>query len=238
MCQWVKSMVNHKEDGRHTLMGAFSQALVNFGEKFSSDSTYGLMKYGMAHKDISDAQETLIASMSNTVLNSLERSLVQFKDYQAARKKLENRRLSYESVSNRFPKAKKEDSRIEEELRAAKAKYEEACENIYNRIYMIQQAEATQLIVIACFEGARKERLEGKIKTLEVTFNELVNKQERLQATLKNPDASSTVKQHISLLHQYNEIRDVALGLIGKIADQERCRVIDVMERFGINKDD
>ncbi|KAG4302720.1 hypothetical protein PCANB_001068 [Pneumocystis canis] len=147
ICQWVKSMVNHKDDGKHTLMDAFSQTLLNFGKKFSSESIYGqgLLKYGIAHKEISEAQEKLITGMSDTVLNSMERSLVQFKDYQAARKKLENRRLSYESVSNRFPKAKKEDSRIEEELRAAKAKYEEACENIYNRIHAIQQAEATQL---------------------------------------------------------------------------------------------
>ncbi|KTW25931.1 hypothetical protein T552_03205 [Pneumocystis carinii B80] len=94
---------------------------------------------------MSKEQERLIDGISNSVLESMERSLVQFKDFHAARKKLESRRLSYDSVSNRFIKAKKEDSRIEEELRATKAKYEEACESIYSRIYSIQQAEATQL---------------------------------------------------------------------------------------------
>ncbi|KAG4302717.1 hypothetical protein PCANB_001072 [Pneumocystis canis] len=76
-------------------------------------------------------------------------------------------------------------------------------------------------------DASEIEILETKIKTLETTLNELTNKQEILQATLKNPDAASTVKQHIALLHTYNEIRDVALGLIGKIADQERCRVVE-----------
>lgn len=30
-----------------------------------------------------------------------------------------------------------------------------------------------------------------------------------------NPDAQATVKRHIRLLHEYNEMRDVGLGLIG-----------------------
>ncbi|EMR09986.1 hypothetical protein PNEG_01744 [Pneumocystis murina B123] len=80
--------------------------------------------------------------------------------------------------------------------------------------------------------------LENKVLSLEARLNELTEKQKTLQATLKNPDATSTVKQHIVLLHTYNEIRDVALGLMGKIADQERCRVVEVMDRFGITKDD
>ncbi|KAG4305771.1 hypothetical protein PORY_000681 [Pneumocystis oryctolagi] len=147
LCLWMKSMVSHQEDGRHTLMDIFSRALLGFGEKLSPGSAYGqgLLEYGEAHKEMSKAQEHFVKSVSSTVLDSIERSLVQFKDYQAARRKLENRRLSYDSVSNRFPKAKKEDSKIEEELRVAKAKYEEACENIYTRIYNIQQSEATHL---------------------------------------------------------------------------------------------
>ncbi|EMR09990.1 hypothetical protein PNEG_01748 [Pneumocystis murina B123] len=145
--QWAKSMLNRREDKKHTLIDLFSQALLSFGEKFSPESVYGqgLLKYGIAHKEISKEQERLINGISNNILESMERSLVQFKDYQTARKKLESRRLSYDSVSNRFIKAKKEDPRIEEELRAAKAKYEEACESIYGRIYSIQQAETTQL---------------------------------------------------------------------------------------------
>ncbi|KAG5517947.1 hypothetical protein PMAC_000402 [Pneumocystis sp. 'macacae'] len=144
---WIKSMVSRREDGKHTLVGIFSEALLDFGKGFPSDSVYGqgLLKYGTAHKEISKMHEKFISDVYDTVLGSMERSLVQFKDYQVARKKLESRRLSYDSVSNRFLKAKKEDPRIEEELRVAKAKYEEACENIYARIYAIQQLEATQL---------------------------------------------------------------------------------------------
>ncbi|KAG4305753.1 hypothetical protein PORY_000663 [Pneumocystis oryctolagi] len=95
-------------------------------------------------------------------------------------------------------------------------------------------------------QASKSPSLETKIASLEKSLNELTAKQEALRVTLKlfkkrlfrNPDAASTVKKHITLLHTYNEIRDVALGLIGKIADQERCRVVEIMNRFGITKDD
>ncbi|KTW25935.1 hypothetical protein T552_03209 [Pneumocystis carinii B80] len=87
-------------------------------------------------------------------------------------------------------------------------------------------------------DSLNKKTLENKVLSLETKLNELTEKQKTLQATLKNPDATSTVKQHIMLLHKYNEIRDVALGLMGKIAEQEHCRLVDVMDRFGITKDD
>jgi hypothetical protein len=47
------------------------------------------------------------------------------KEYQAARKKLETRRLAYDTSLAKMQKAKKEDFRFEEELRSQKAKYED-----------------------------------------------------------------------------------------------------------------
>lgn len=54
--------------------------------------------------------------------------------WQAARKKLENRRLAYDASLAKMQKAKKEDFRVEEELRAQKAKYEESSEDVYRRM--------------------------------------------------------------------------------------------------------
>lgn len=53
---------------------------------------------------------------------------------QAARKKLESRRLAYDTALAKMQKAKKEDFRTEEELRTQKAKYEEANEEVYRRM--------------------------------------------------------------------------------------------------------
>lgn len=46
------------------------------------------------------------------------------------------------------------------------------------------------------------------------------------------------IKEHISLLHKYNEIKDVGQGLMGLIADKRDCRVVKVMEEFGIGEGD
>lgn len=53
---------------------------------------------------------------------------------QAARKKLESRRLAYDASLAKMQKAKKEDFRVEEELRSQKAKYEETSEDVYRRM--------------------------------------------------------------------------------------------------------
>jgi chromosome segregation ATPase len=63
------------------------------------------------------------------------------KDYQTARRKLESRRLTYDSVLSKVQKMKKEDVKTEEELRSAKAKYEETSEDVHNRMTTIQDAE-------------------------------------------------------------------------------------------------
>lgn len=35
----------------------------------------------------------------------------------------------------------------------------------------------------------------------------------------RDPSAEKTVKKHIKLLHDYNELRDVGLGLIGTFTE-------------------
>lgn len=73
------------------------------------------------------------------------------KDYQAARKKLESRRLAYDSVLSKVQKMRKEDVRTEEELRMARAKYEETSEDVHNRMISIQEAEVPPLCPVLAF---------------------------------------------------------------------------------------
>jgi DNA repair protein Swi5/Sae3 len=47
-----------------------------------------------------------------------------------------------------------------------------------------------------------------------------------------------TVKRHIELLHLYNEIRDIALNFVGKIAEKDQCRAIDVLKEHGMDEKD
>lgn len=46
------------------------------------------------------------------------------------------------------------------------------------------------------------------------------------------------IKSHIALLHKYNEIKDIGQGLMGLIADKRDCRVVSVMEEFGVGEGD
>ncbi|KAL2074909.1 hypothetical protein VTL71DRAFT_8689 [Oculimacula yallundae] len=69
---------------------------------------------------------------------------------------------------------------------------------------------------------------------------EIQKKRERLKEVtkeLKYP-AAETVKQHIKLLHDYNDIRDVGQGLVGMIADNRGVRIGELYEEFGVGLKD
>jgi len=50
--------------------------------------------------------------------------------------------------------------------------------------------------------------------------------------------ANAVIKEHIGLLHRYNEIKDIGQGLMGLLADQRGVRVSEVMEDFGVGGKD
>ena len=54
----------------------------------------------------------------------------------------------------------------------------------------------------------------------------------------RNKDPQATVKAHIKLLHDYNEIRDVGQGLMGIIAETKGVRVRDIYQDFGVGEGD
>ena len=54
----------------------------------------------------------------------------------------------------------------------------------------------------------------------------------------RNKDAQATVKAHIKLLHDYNEIRDIGQCLMGIIADNKGVRVRDVYRDFDVAEGD
>ena len=54
----------------------------------------------------------------------------------------------------------------------------------------------------------------------------------------RSPSPETTVKQHIALLHTYNEIRDVGQGLLGMVAENRGVRIRDVYGEFGVAEGD
>lgn len=154
-------------------------------ELFDSTDSLGM---GRTNERIGRIQETYVANATSSWLESLERSLAQMKDYQVcrympalkhdlsgrqtARKKLENRRLAYDTSLAKMQKAKREDFQAEEELRIQKAKYEETSEDVHrrmqdvsipslsselpksNRNHQIKEAEADSITDLGAFLDA------------------------------------------------------------------------------------
>ncbi|MCJ1353540.1 MAG: hypothetical protein MMC33_003526 [Icmadophila ericetorum] len=83
-----------------------------------------------------------------------------------------------------------------------------------------------------------KAILHSKISTLTKQIAETQAQISKIVPQLKNPNPAKTVKQHIHLLHAYNDIRDVGMGLLGIVAENRGVRIRDVYEDFGVSGDD
>ncbi|TGZ84601.1 BAR-domain-containing protein [Ascodesmis nigricans] len=162
MNTYIKSMSQRKEgDDREKMLpvDVLAQAMIAHGEEFESDSLFGtcLIMMGQANENIARVQDSYVASASESWLESLERSLAQMKEYQAARRKLESRRLAYDATLSKMQKQKKEDFRLEEELRSQRIKYEESSDDVYRRMGEIQDAEAESMTDLGAFLDAELE---------------------------------------------------------------------------------
>jgi hypothetical protein len=74
---------------------------------------------------------------------------------QASRKKLENRRLAYDASLVKMDKARREDYRIEEEVRMNRAKFEETSEDVFRRMQDIKDSEMDTAAAMTSFLDAQ-----------------------------------------------------------------------------------
>ncbi|KAI4153437.1 MAG: hypothetical protein LQ340_002309 [Diploschistes diacapsis] len=174
MNAYVKSISKRSEgDEKDKVLpiGLMGSAMAAHGEDFEPDSEFGqcLIAMGRSNERIARIEEGYISKASSSWLDSLERSVAQMKEYavrstihfvtgisvvnlmQAARKKLESRRLAYDTAAAKMEKAKREDFRSEEELRSQKAKYDEATEDVYRRMMDIKEAESDSVLDLTEF---------------------------------------------------------------------------------------
>ncbi|KAI1944065.1 hypothetical protein LOZ66_000654 [Ophidiomyces ophidiicola] len=145
------------DSGKLLPIGHLGGTMVEHGQDFENTSEFGqcLISFGRTNERAARIQEQYVADATATWLESLDRSLAQMKEYQAARKKLESRRLAYDTSLGKMQKAKREDFRVEEELRLQKIKYEEASEDVYRRMQDIREAETENVSDLRSFFDAQ-----------------------------------------------------------------------------------
>ncbi|KAJ5795106.1 hypothetical protein N7457_001705 [Penicillium paradoxum] len=204
MTSYVKALSkrNEGDDKEKTLpIAHLGGSMVAHGEDYDGHSEYGqcLIMFGRTEERIARIQESYIAQATSSWLESLERSLTQMKDLQHARKKLDSRRLAYDTSLSKMEKAKREDFRVEEELRSQKVKYEEASDDVLRRMQDIKEAETDNVMDMQAFLDAQLEYHERSREALLQLKNEWAGPSQA-QAPPRRP-----IRPRSNTAHSYQE---------------------------------
>ncbi|KAG8844931.1 hypothetical protein FRB91_002213 [Serendipita sp. 411] len=75
-------------------------------------------------------------------------------------------------------------------------------------------------------------------KSLEEKRDRLISEIKCLESELGEAEAQSIVNKHIKLLHSYNESKDAAQALIGKLAVATGTTVRELHQKYGLSSED
>ncbi|KAF7561337.1 hypothetical protein G7046_g2809 [Stylonectria norvegica] len=155
--KWISRRTEPAEDKERSLPVAYlGRTMAAHGEDFEQDSEFGncLLSMGRANERIAGIQESYVDGATTSWYDNLERSLAMMREYQNARKKLESRRLAYDASTTKLSKARRDDFRVEEEVRMNKAKFEETSEDVLRRMQDIKEAEVENISAMTQFLDA------------------------------------------------------------------------------------
>lgn len=107
-----------------------------------------MINLGQTETRIAALQEALAQEIKTGYMTTLENGLQEYKEYDTLKKKLTSRRLDYDSKLNRLNKAKKEKPELEQEMQAARIKYEDTEHDLIQKMAYIQEFEVGESIFI------------------------------------------------------------------------------------------
>ncbi|KAI5296723.1 hypothetical protein KEM55_005703 [Ascosphaera atra] len=88
-----------------------------------------------------------------------------------------------------------------------------------------------------CTLQAKLEKTASELEAVETSIAE-VQKQLSSISEEAAKDPSAVVNRHIRLLHEYNEVKDTAQGLLNMIAEARGMRYVDVQREYGVSEND
>ncbi|KFA60215.1 hypothetical protein S40285_07321 [Stachybotrys chlorohalonatus IBT 40285] len=167
--RWIGRRCDALEDKERSSPAAvFGRTMASHGDDFEPDSEFGagLASIGRANERIAELQDHYAATVAAVWGDHIERNSALMKEYTAARKKLENRRLALDASTAKLQKARRDDYRTEDEVRTNKGKFEETSEDVLRRMQDVKEAEPESV-------GALASLLEAELEYHERAAEEL-----------------------------------------------------------------
>ncbi|KHN97306.1 BAR domain containing protein [Metarhizium album ARSEF 1941] len=176
--KWISRRCEAAEDkNRAPPTAVLGRAMVAHGNDFDQDSEFGnhLVAVGRANERIANLHNNYAEEVNANWLHHLDRNVAMMKEYQAARKKLESRRLAYDTSVAKMQKAKRDDFRIEEEMRVSRTKFDDTSEDVMRRMQDVQDTEAESISALNSFLEAQLNYHERAAEELRRICQSLVD---------------------------------------------------------------
>ncbi|KAI8059453.1 hypothetical protein BC940DRAFT_313711 [Gongronella butleri] len=165
------------EDGKTKCppLEALANCWLQYAATFSDDAVLGATMINVAHGElqISHLHDEYAASMRDQYVNLLQHGVHAYKDYGTLKKKLESRRLDYDAKLARLQKSKKEKPEWEQEMQAAKMKYEETEYDLIQKMVALQEYEADQCQALQQFVDAQLTYHQQSLEVLQQVSQQL-----------------------------------------------------------------
>ncbi|TFK37555.1 hypothetical protein BDQ12DRAFT_666840 [Crucibulum laeve] len=148
--------------------------MILHGEQFGEDSTFGnsLVNLGRAHCQVATLQEAYALTFKDTFMSSIQGLSEEIKEYEAVKRKLESKRLSYDAAVNKLEKLKgskkdKDRREAEDEMERAKQRYEETAEDVRAHMEVIQDNELNQQKELTSFLDLEVNFVQNYLEVLQ-----------------------------------------------------------------------
>ncbi|ODA83443.1 hypothetical protein RJ55_01957 [Drechmeria coniospora] len=171
--KWASRQCEAQEDkSRNAPCALLGRSMTSHASDFDAGSTSTfsdcLAHAGRANERVAELHASYVDQVTSGWLDHLDRAVAMMKEYQAARKKLEGRRLAYDTSMARMQKAKRDDFRVEEEMRVCKTKFDDSTEDVLRRMQDIKDAEVDNVAALQSlldFELAYHERAAEELRS-------------------------------------------------------------------------